>query len=128
MKRKEDGLDQLKNGLQRHKQECEALKKSWLPELEKKVKEVDKKITKYFGSIKCRGETKVIAPENKEMYADYKLDIRVAFRPNQPLESLAVGRQSGGERSVATMLFLLAMPTSRCPFRLVDEINQVYIC
>jgi chromosome segregation ATPase len=33
--------------------------------------------------------------------------------------------QSGGERSVATMLYLVSLQQlSKCPFRLVDEINQ----
>ena len=33
-------------------------------------------------------------------------------------KDLAIGRQSGGERSVATMLFLLSMPPAHTPFRL----------
>ena len=34
--------------------------------------------------------------------------------------------QSGGERAVTTMLYLLAMQAvSPCPFRVVDEMNQV---
>ena len=34
--------------------------------------------------------------------------------------------QSGGERSVSTMLYLMALQElTKCPFRVVDEINQV---
>jgi hypothetical protein len=34
-------------------------------------------------------------------------------------------RQSGGERSVSTMLYLIALQEfTKCPFRVVDEINQ----
>ena len=53
--------------------------------------------------------------------------IKVRFRDNQDLKEVTINRHSGGERSVAAMLFLLAMPTKNCPFRFVDEINQVKI-
>jgi len=77
--------------------------------------------------IKCDGEVSINRPDNPSSYSKYELQIKVSFRDSVPLEALNVGRQSGGERSVSTMLFLLAMPTKNCPFRLVDEINQVKI-
>ena len=41
------------------------------------------------------------------------------------MKLLQSGCFSGGEQSLTTMLFLLAMqPISRSPFRLIDEINQ----
>ena len=47
------------------------------------------------------------------------------FRPDSPMKLLQSGCFSGGEQSLTTMLFLLAMqPISRSPFRLIDEINQ----
>ena len=56
----------------------------------------------------------------------YGVRIRVKFRANSALEELTPYRQSGGERSVATMLYLVALQGMySCPFRLVDEINQV---
>ena len=79
----------------------------------------------YFKQIKCDGEVSINRPDNPSSYSKYELQIKVRFRDSVPLEALNVGRQSGGERSVSTMLFLLAMPTKNCPFRLVDEINQV---
>lgn len=39
---------------------------------------------------------------------------------------LTSSRQSGGERSVCTILYLIALQgVTECPFRVVDEINQV---
>jgi chromosome segregation ATPase len=50
----------------------------------------------------------------------------VSFRAGTPLQQLTGTSQSGGERSVSTMLFLLALQEiCDCPFRVVDEINQV---
>lgn len=48
-----------------------------------------------------------------------------ANRPNEELVRLTATRQSGGERTVATAFFLLALQGSaQAPFRVVDEINQ----
>lgn len=44
---------------------------------------------------------------------------------NEPLSVLTSQRQSGGERSVSTILYLLSLHSmSKAPFRVVDEINQ----
>lgn len=56
---------------------------------------------------------------------DCGMDIRVQFRASHQLESLDQRRQSGGERAVTTMMFLLALQTvARTPLCVVDEINQ----
>lgn len=53
------------------------------------------------------------------------IKLLVKFREGQPLKELTAQVQSGGERSVATILFMLALQElSRVPFRCVDEINQ----
>lgn len=55
----------------------------------------------------------------------WALLILVKFRPDEPLAQLSAQRQSGGEKSLATVLFLLALQSVvPAPFRLVDEINQ----
>ncbi|KAI5169894.1 hypothetical protein PAEPH01_1082 [Pancytospora epiphaga] len=49
----------------------------------------------------------------------------VRFREGEELQKLSSFRQSGGEKSLSTVLFLLALQqTNPAPFRLVDEINQ----
>lgn len=53
------------------------------------------------------------------------LHILVRFREGEELQQLSSYRQSGGEKSLSTVLFLLALQqTEPAPFRLVDEINQ----
>jgi structural maintenance of chromosomes protein 5 len=50
----------------------------------------------------------------------------VKFREAEELQVLNAQRQSGGERSVSTILYLVALQgVAACPFRVVDEINQV---
>jgi hypothetical protein len=51
--------------------------------------------------------------------------VRVQFRASEPLSVLTAFRQSGGERSVSTILYLVALQgVTVTPFRVVDEINQ----
>lgn len=54
--------------------------------------------------------------------------IKVQFRNDLPsLRLLDAKCQSGGERALTTALFLLALQeVTHFPFRIVDEINQVY--
>jgi chromosome segregation ATPase len=57
--------------------------------------------------------------------ADASVRLRVRFREGEQLQPLDGSRQSGGERSVATVLYLVAMQrVAAAPFRVVDEINQ----
>jgi hypothetical protein len=49
----------------------------------------------------------------------------VAFRDDSELQQLQAHVQSGGERSVSTIMFLMALQAHMpSPFRVVDEINQ----
>lgn len=60
-------------------------------------------------------------------YDNYGLRVRVKFRDNEDLQDLNAHTQSGGERAVSTAIYMLALQElTPAPFRLVDEINQVY--
>lgn len=60
-----------------------------------------------------------------EDYEKWCLKILVQFRDNEQLNLLTAQRQSGGEKSVSTILYLLSLQgLSKSPIRVVDEINQ----
>jgi len=47
------------------------------------------------------------------------------FRQNETLQRLDQHRQSGGERAVSTIFYLMSLQSmAQAPFRVVDEINQ----
>lgn len=59
-------------------------------------------------------------------FNQYGLKIRVKFRDTDELQELTRHFQSGGERTVTTAIYMIALQElSRVPFRCVDEINQV---
>jgi hypothetical protein len=74
----------------------------------------------YFHRIGCHGRVE-LAQENDA----YGILIKVSFRNNVALQTLSAHAQSGGEKSVSTMLYLLCLQeVTNSPFRMVDEINQ----
>jgi chromosome segregation ATPase len=49
----------------------------------------------------------------------------IFYRDDDTMKTLSAHAQSGGEKSVSTMLYLISLQdVTPCPFRLVDEINQ----
>lgn len=58
----------------------------------------------------------------------YQLQIQVSYRSKEVVADLDKFRNSGGERAVATVMYLMALQEmTTAPFRVVDEINQGYV-
>ena len=74
--------------------------------------------------IDCHGDIKLDKTENPEDLESWGIDILVKFRKQEKLQSLSAFRQSGGEKSVSTMLYLMSLSADKMGFRVVDEINQ----
>uniref|UniRef100_G3WER0 Structural maintenance of chromosomes protein 5 n=1 Tax=Sarcophilus harrisii TaxID=9305 RepID=G3WER0_SARHA len=101
-----------------------SVKERWLNPLKNLVEQINEKFGSFFSSMQCAGEVD-LHTENEEDYDKYGIRIRVKFRSSTQLHELTSSHQSGGERSVSTMLYLMALQElNRCPFRVVDEINQ----
>lgn len=95
---------------------------SWEPALRGLVNSIGQKFSAAFDRIGCAGELEV---QEHEDYDKWRIDIRVKFRDGEKLQLLTGQRQSGGERSLTTILYLMSMTEqAHAPFSLVDEINQ----
>ncbi|KAJ3504973.1 hypothetical protein NLJ89_g7660 [Agrocybe chaxingu] len=109
--REEKTLKQIKNA-----------KDNWHPALQKLVNSIGAKFSAAFDRIGCAGE--ICISENED-YEKWAIDILVKFRDSEKLQLLTAHRQSGGERSLTTILYLMSLTEeARAPFSLVDEINQ----
>jgi chromosome segregation ATPase len=101
------------------------LKDLWLGPVGALIATVSEAFTKYFAAAGCAGEVRLYRPDDELDFAQYGLDILVKFRADDPLQLLSGAQQSGGEKSLSTMLFLLSLQdVTQTPFRVVDEINQ----
>ena len=108
----------------------------WKPELERLVSVVNDNFGEYFKRFKCCGEVSLAdgrktnpqtgQQEGADDFSQYKILIKVQWRNTEELHVLGEGgRDSGGERSVATMVYLISLQNiNPAPFRVVDEINQ----
>lgn len=104
--------------------EIRELSLAWRGAVDDVIARVDERFRQLFESINCKGSVQLQVPADELDFDKYELAIKVAFRTGEQPQLLGT-RQSGGERSVSTMLYLLSFQgLSQAPFRLVDEINQ----
>uniref|UniRef100_A0A668A8I4 Structural maintenance of chromosomes protein 5 n=1 Tax=Myripristis murdjan TaxID=586833 RepID=A0A668A8I4_9TELE len=124
IKNLEKELDDKSNALNAYRQNISEAKERWLNPLKQLVDQINEKFSDFFRSMQCAGEVD-LHYENEEEYDKYGIRIRVKFHSSTQMHELTAHHQSGGERSVSTMLYLMALQElNRCPFRVVDEINQ----
>uniref|UniRef100_A0A3P9H2E8 Structural maintenance of chromosomes protein 5 n=1 Tax=Oryzias latipes TaxID=8090 RepID=A0A3P9H2E8_ORYLA len=124
VKNLEKEFEEKTAALNAYKQNISEAKERWLNPLKNLVEQINNKFSEFFRSMQCAGEVDLHS-ENEEEYDKYGIRIRVKFHSSTQLHELTAHHQSGGERSVSTMLYLMALQElNRCPFRVVDEINQ----
>lgn len=106
----------------------------WEPRLEALIEKISDAFSDSFRRIGCAGQVTLGKAESEpgpngepgvSEFAEWSIVIHVAFRQDAPLSVLNSHRQSGGERAVSTIFYLMALQSlSASPFRVVDEINQ----
>ncbi|CAL9754472.1 unnamed protein product [Musa acuminata subsp. burmannicoides] len=109
--------------LSRYLREIDTLKENWLPTLRNLVAKINDTFSRNFREMAVAGE--VSLDEHDMDFDMYGILIKVKFRQSGQLQVLSAHHQSGGERSVSTILYLVSLQDlTNCPFRVVDEINQ----
>ncbi|KAK2804931.1 hypothetical protein FQN50_006441 [Emmonsiellopsis sp. PD_5] len=145
-------IDQLKAQLAEFNKTLDDLDKAiveirgkWEPQLDAFVEKISKAFSESFARIGCAGQITVDKAEdlhlhttdhsavvsapthtaNSSDFDQWSIRIQVKFREHEALSVLDSHRQSGGERAVSTIFYLMALQSlSASPFRVVDEINQ----
>lgn len=94
----------------------------WLRDLSEAVAKVSAAFRKRFVLVASDGEVRLV---KSERFRNWKLEIMVKFRENSELKVLDHQLQSGGERAVSTIFFIMSLQgLTHAPIRIVDEINQ----
>ena len=121
----EAGLVEQERSLGTAAAEIDALRAEWTPKLRRLVETINENFKRNFAAIGCAGEVRLREDPAGDRLDLWKLEIWVKFRAATDMHILDAHRQSGGERSVSTMLYLISLQElTRAPFRVVDEINQ----
>lgn len=115
----------------------EQTKLPWEEALDDAVVKVNVLFSKYMQELGCAGEVKLTKGGGDDErrgddespstgnFKNWGIMIRVKFREASKLQALSARVQSGGERSVSTIMYLMALQSMMSsPFRCVDEINQ----
>ena len=116
-------LEESGGSLEEKQRKIEEKKQAWLGALRPLIDRINDNFKTNFASIGCAGEVKL--HDAGEAFDQWELQIWVKFRASTDMHILDAHRQSGGERSVSTMLYLISLQElTSAPFRVVDEINQ----
>ncbi|KAG7192157.1 Structural maintenance of chromosomes protein 5 [Scheffersomyces spartinae] len=104
------------------KDQISLIRNQWEPQLEELVNGISLAFNERFTKVAIDGKV-VLTKEDK--YKDWSLDILVRFRQEADLKRLDNRSQSGGERAISTIIFMMSLHgLTDAPFRIVDEINQ----
>ncbi|KAF2689337.1 P-loop containing nucleoside triphosphate hydrolase protein [Lentithecium fluviatile CBS 122367] len=115
-------LDNVSGQLESTRASIAGIREQWEPELDALVAKISDGFSHNFQQIGCAGQVDVYKDEDFE---NWSIQIQVRFREGESLSILDSHRQSGGERAVSTIFYLMALQDlARSPFRVVDEINQ----
>ncbi|KAK4056331.1 Structural maintenance of chromosomes protein 5 [Microbotryomycetes sp. JL221] len=102
--------------------DMESIRKLWYPRLQKLVGRIGRKFKAAFDAL---GVLSDIELGEADDYASWGIKILVSFRDDETLQVLTAQRQSGGERALTTVMYLMSLAELvQSPFALVDEINQ----
>ncbi|KAI1819698.1 P-loop containing nucleoside triphosphate hydrolase protein [Xylaria intraflava] len=103
--------------------QTQELRQKWEPRVDALVTQISDAFAYNFEQINCAGQVDIYKDE--EDFEQWAIEIKVKFRQNETLQQLNQHRQSGGERAVSTIFYLMALQSmAQAPFRVVDEINQ----
>ncbi|KTW32059.1 DNA repair ATPase SMC5 [Pneumocystis jirovecii RU7] len=115
-------INEFELRLQKTQLDIDNLRAIWEPKLDDIVSGINSNFSEAFEYIGCVGEVRI---GKNNGFDKWRIEILVKFRDNENLQLLTAQRQSGGERSVSTVFYLIAMQSLlKVPFRVVDEINQ----
>lgn len=115
-------LPDLQRKLEDLKSRMDKISIPWQEELSDMIDEISRVFQKNFITVASDGQVRLV---KLERYKDWKLEILVKFRENSELKVLDHQSQSGGERAVSTIFFIMSLQgLTKAPIRIVDEINQ----
>ncbi|KAH3675123.1 hypothetical protein WICMUC_002779 [Wickerhamomyces mucosus] len=98
------------------------IQSDWEPKLSTLVDKISHKFSSIFPTVGSAGQVRLAKAES---FLDWKLEILVKFRDASELKVLDSHTQSGGERAVSTVYYMISLQElTSSPFRVVDEINQ----
>ncbi|AFZ81403.1 RecF/RecN/SMC N terminal domain-containing protein [Theileria equi strain WA] len=118
-------LKDIKQSIEATNMERNAKFSDWSTEIKSLVKEIDTKFGRYMEYIGDGSAGQVRLDIDLDNIKESKIRILVKFSREKDLLPLTTSYQSGGERGVTTMVYILAVQyITKNAFFVIDEINQ----
>jgi structural maintenance of chromosomes protein 5 len=111
----QDQLHALTKGKDKKMEDLRNKAEPWQEKLEKLITKVDSRFSRYMSELGCVGgvclrKGRAGAEKDEDpLFDEYGVEIRVSFREGVKPSILSARVQSGGERSVSTIMYLMAM-------------------
>ncbi|EPZ30853.1 Structural maintenance of chromosomes protein 5 domain-containing protein [Rozella allomycis CSF55] len=116
-------LSERENSLSEINKSIQEKKSAWFQKITSLVSNISNRFQLFFQELGFKGKIELSSPQDD--YDKWSIDILVKFRDVEDYQILSAERQSGGEKSVSTITYLMSLQgLSHSPFRIVDEINQ----
>jgi len=101
------------------------LRRKWINGVESLVENINDSFGFMMAELGYAGQISLSQGKREIDLSSYGVKIQVWFRVGHELQDLSKGTQSGGEKSVTTAVYMMALQElTQVPFRCVDEINQ----
>ncbi|CEP63655.1 DNA repair ATPase SMC5 LALA0_S08e07580g [Lachancea lanzarotensis] len=115
-------IPQMQSNLTNLRLQMQEKRTSLEPFLDTTVSRISRNFSELFKNVGSAGAVQL---EKPVLYTEWEMNIMVKFRDSAPLKKLDFHTQSGGEKAVSTVLYMVALQEfTSAPFRIVDEINQ----
>lgn len=129
----EERLEDATNSKEAKVAAIETKQTQWESALEEKVAKINVKFEKYMADMGNTGAVRLTKGESENAskrgpFSTWGIEIRVSFRDGHLPQVLSAYAQSGGERSVSTIMYLMALQDMMtAPFRCVGKFSRISV-
>eukprot|EP00090_Calanus_glacialis_P046443 TRINITY_DN9124_c0_g1_i1.p1 TRINITY_DN9124_c0_g1~~TRINITY_DN9124_c0_g1_i1.p1 ORF type:complete len:1049 (-),score=416.15 TRINITY_DN9124_c0_g1_i1:332-3478(-) len=117
--------EQMERDMANKTHEAAKLRRKWINGVESLVENINDRFGAMMAELGYAGQISLSQGKREIDFSSYGVKIQVRFRVGHELQDLSKGTQSGGEKSVTTAVYMMALQElTQVPFRCVDEINQ----
>ncbi|GFW52281.1 structural maintenance of chromosomes protein 5 [Trichonephila clavipes] len=121
----EERIKEYQIGMKTLQAKIKEKKKRWLHRLITHIDNINEKFSEYYKFLQCAGEISLDTADDSDDFPNYGLQIKLKYRVDEDFMELSQTHHSGGECSVAAIIFILSLQElTEVPFRCIDEINQ----
>ncbi|CAD2091636.1 structural maintenance of chromosomes protein 5, putative [Plasmodium vinckei brucechwatti] len=122
---KKKDIENLKIDLQNYDKQIETMVPNWSNEVNEYIIFLNHNFQKFMNFINPDYDGKIELVKKNNKYEKCQLYVKVKFKKTSPFLSLSVSHQSGGERSLSTMIYILSIQKlTKNGFYVLDELNQ----